>query len=154
MGTSVAEPVLAPPRMQLGLITVNDLPRLWPQVEPLLKRACDYSAGEMMPAMVIDGMGARDGVVRLHMLALGGERVSSIMIVAVNVYPQGPKLDCLLTSGEGVDDWLPFEPQMDEWARSLGCVAVRIPRARKGWARVLNHWRKISGACYVLERDI
>ena len=156
METHREEHVLSAPKLRLALLTINDLPRVWEQVEPLLVRACEYSAGEMTPLWVLDGMGARDGIVRLHMLAIADEdeNVTSIMVVAVNIYPQGRKLDCILTSGENVEEWMPEEARMAAWARSQGCVAVRIPRARKGWTRVLSHWRKLSGATYVMELEI
>lgn len=140
------------PNLELILLDLNQLPHVWDQVLPLLQRACDYSAGEFTPETVVMGMGPEGS---LRMLALvTDEGVHSIMIVTISIHPNGRKLDCLLTSGEDVDEWMPFEPRMDEWARSLGCIAVRIPRARKGWTRVLSHWAKLSGACYVLEREI
>lgn len=165
METSSAEHVLnghAEPRLGLALIGVNDLPRMWDQLEPLIARACEYSAGECVPQTVIHRMTAGDW----HMLALGDAEsgdVSSVMVCAVADYPhQMPdgewrlvrKLDCLLTSGADVKAWMPFEPRMDAWARSMGCVAVRIPRARVGWKRVLAHWTRLSGDCCVMEREI
>lgn len=168
MEASSAEHVLerpsSPPQKDLAVLTLSDVARLQDQIMPLLERACEYSAGECVPDTVLHGLGMYDGNVRMHMLAMGdAERgITSIMICSVGVYPHKTpegmrlayKLDCLLTSGEDVKEWMPFEPRMDAWARSLGCVAVRIPRARRGWARLLTHWRRLSGDCCVLEREI
>lgn len=149
------------PELKLAVVTINDMPDLWPQIEPLLARACDYTAEEMTPASVLHGMGLHDGVVRLHMLALGDEErgITSIMVAAVCEYPtkEGPwvrKFDLLATSGENVSEWMPFEEQMDALARKAGCISVRIPRARRGWVKVLPHWQRRSGDCCVLEREI
>lgn len=140
-------------QMELRLFSINDMPHVWDQVEPLLQIACEHTAGEFTPNIVLAGMGLNDGVEILKMLALTeGDRVSSIMVVCLSVAPNGKKsLECLLTAGEDVRSWMPFEPQMDEWARSLGCAVVRIPRGRKGWLKALPHWR-IAG--YVLEREL
>lgn len=157
MAMAEAEAGQAPaPDLRLTRLTANDLPHVWEQVRPLLERACEYSAGEFTPESVVDAMGARDGTAWLHMLAIvrDARAVTSIMLVMVNNYPAGRKLDCVLVSGERVEEWMPFEPQMDAWARELGCVAVRIPRARKGWLRVLSHWARKSGDVCVMERDL
>lgn len=161
METSSAEQLLEPVPLRLAVITINDMPHMWEQIAPLLERACEFSAGEMTPQSVLAGMGLYDGVERLRMLALGdAERgPTSILVASVTEYPtpEGPlvrKLELLLTSGENVDEWMPFEPQMDEMARQMGCVAVRITRARKGWVRKLPHWERRSGDYCVLERMI
>lgn len=145
---------------RLALIRVNDLRDVWDVLEPLIERMCAHSAGEFTPQAVLAGLGLYDGVQRLHMLGLvKGNALIAAMATAVNQYPtrEGPwvrKLDCLLVSGADVAEWMPHEPEMDEWARSLGCVAVRIPRARKGWLRVMAHWTKLSGDTVVMERAI
>lgn len=139
--------------LRLTLLNVNDLPRLWVQLEPLLERACEFSGGDFTPDIVLAGTGLHDGVERLQILALAhGETIESIMVTCVSRAPSGKQsLECLLTAGHDIAAWLPFEPLMDEWARSLDCTIVRIPRGRKGWLKALSHWR-IGG--YVLEREI
>lgn len=140
------------PTLTLIGVDINQLPAVWEKMRPLLERACEYSADEFTPASVVHGMGPEGG---LRMLALVDEHgFKAIMVVTLSILPKGRSLDCLLTSGEDVEEWMPFEPQMDEWARELGCVCVRIPRARKGWTRKLPHWQRRSGDCCVLEREI
>lgn len=146
--------------LALDAIGPNDLRHVWDQVEPLLERACEYSAGEMTPEAVVHGLGVFDGMQRMQMLALHrGGVITSVMVTQVSQYPtpEGPwvrKLDCLLVSGRDVEEWMPFEDQMDTWARAMGCVAVRIPRARKGWVRVLAHWKRMTGDVCVMEREL
>lgn len=153
MEASAAERLVAAPELSLRLFSINDMPRVWEQIEPLLARACEFSGGEFTPEIVLAGLGLHDGVERLKLLALtDGDEITSLMVVTISQAPTGKRaLDCLLTAGEDVRAWMPFEPAMDEWARSLGCASVRIPRGRKGWLKALSHWR-VSG--YVLERAI
>lgn len=162
METGGAEQLLSDePKLLLRLLSINDMPRAWEQVEPLLKRACAFSAGEMTPELVLAGMGLHDGVERLRMLAIvEDERITSIMVVAVSQLPDGRVLDCLLVGGdedlEGgmIRSWAPFETVMDEWARrELGCSKVRITRGRKGWLKALSHWRLV-GSFVMLEREL
>lgn len=150
---SLAEAEQDAPQLQLALLDINDVARAWEQIAPLLQTACEFSNGEFTPEVVLAGMGLHDGVERLKMLAIAdGERITSIMVVCIGLAPSGKKsLECILTAGQDVKAWMPFEPMMDEWAREQGCVCVRIPRARKGWLKALSHWR-IGG--YVLEREL
>lgn len=146
--------------LTLQRIVLRDLPFMWEHVEPMIARACAYSAGEMTPAAVLGGLGFYDGVERLQLLVLTrGNELLAAMITQVTQYPtpEGPwvrKLDCLLVSGADIETWMPFEDQMDAWARGMGCVAVRIPRARKGWVRVLAHWTRKTGDVCVMEREL
>lgn len=145
--------------LRLVVLTVNDMPRVWDEIEPLLERACEFSAGEMTPAGVLDGLGLWGGVYGLYMLGME-ERgaIRSVMVAEVKRFPQphGPpvlKFNILLAGGRDVDAWLPFENEMDRFAQSLGCVAVRIERARKGWTRKFPHWRRLTGDVCVMERE-
>lgn len=46
--------------------------------------------------------------------------------------------------GEGVRKWCgQAEAEIVEFARSIGCVALRI-EGRKGWRRILPHWTQIG----------
>lgn len=148
METRVAEQLLERPALDLALVDVNSLPRLWDQIEPLLVRACDHSGGAFTSQSVVDGL--MEG--RLAMLALAeGERVTSIMIVRIADYGSGLRVfECVLVGGADMDAWMPFEPRMDELARQAGCHRV-IAMVRKGLIRKLPHWKL---AAYVVERDL
>lgn len=155
METHRAEQLLSDkPALRLAVIDVNALSRMWDDVLPLLEEACAHSGGEMTPALVATGMGAFDGIERYRMLAMvdDSETPRAVMIVQiVETGTGGRRLECVIVSGADVSSWMPFEPKMDEWARSFGCTKVRIPMGRKGWIKRLSHWR-LAG--YVLERDI
>lgn len=133
--------------LTLGEVGVNALPTLWADIESLLTEACSWSAGAFTPQSVVDAMMAG----RLQMLALADARVRSIMVVSIELFPSGLKvLECLLTSGQDMKDWLPYEPELDDLAKGLGCARVRAV-GRKGLAKALPHWKMIG---VMLERDI
>lgn len=140
----------APFLVSLG---VNDLPNVWDAIEPLLSKACAESRGEFTVPGILHNMGINDGVEMWRLLAIvRGDEVQAVMVVCVTQMGDGSRvLDCLLAGGDRAKDWPAVDPEFDAYARSYGCSRVRIPCARKGWAKTLPHW-KIRGYC--LERNI
>lgn len=127
--------------MTLGEVGVNALPTLWADIEPLLIEACSYSPDGMTPQTIIDEMFAG----RARMLAIADERVHSIMVVTVEVFPSGLKvLLCLMASGSDFKSvWVPHEDELKEFAREFGCTKARLI-GRKGWKKMLPHWRLVG----------
>ncbi len=154
METHSAERVLEPPlRPRLFDFGVNDLPHVWDALEPMLAKACDESRGQFTIPGILSNMGLHDGVERWRLLAIErGGAVQAVMVVCITALGDGKRvLDCLLAGGENAKDWPAVDEEFDAFARSCGCVRVRIPCARKGWLKALPHW-KIVG--HVLEREI
>ena len=139
--------------LKLIALSVNDLPRVWDLIEPELIRACEESRGEFTVPGILHNMGLHDGIERWRLLALvRDDDVQAVMVVCVTLRGDGKRImDCLLAGGENAGDWIKVDPEFDAFAKHNGCTAVRIPCARKGWAKKLPHW-KIRG--HVMEREI
>lgn len=156
MEASITEHVLnghSEPAPFLVSLGVNDLPNVWDAIEPLLSKACAESRGEFTIPGILHNMGLNDGVEMWRLLAIvRGDEVQAVMVVCVTLRGDGRRtLDCLLAGGDRASDWPKVDPEFDAFARQNGCTSVRIPCARKGWAKTLPHW-KIRG--YVMEREI
>lgn len=46
-----------------------------------------------------------------------------------------------LTGGRGVNNWLWYLDTIEEWAKSQGCDAMLIEKARPGWKRLLPAYK-------------
>ena len=121
----------------------------WPVIEPLLAKACDESRGEFTLRTILENLE------HWPMLAIvSGDAVQAVMVTCITIRADGSRvLDCLLASGDHAADWPLVDEEFDDFARGFGCVAVRIPRARKGWLKALPHW-KLTGQFVTLEREI
>lgn len=148
MEASSTVELLEPADVQLGFIGYNDLPRVWPEIAPLVEKACEWSGGSFTPEGVVDGMGTGE---LLMLSMIEGGRIVSIMVATVGVFRSGLKVfECLLVGGRDMKSWMPFEHYMDEYARELGCARVRCI-GRKPLLKMLPHWHFVG---VMLEREI
>lgn len=144
METREPEQLLDAPR--LVWIEPQHLPSVWPLIEPILQKACEEARGEFSINAILAN------IEHWPILAIArGNDVQAVMVTCVTQLANKRVLDCLLAGGEGARDWPQVDDEFDAFARQLGCEAVRIPCARKGWLKTLPHY-KIRG--YVLERQI
>lgn len=113
----------------------------------LVERACNESDGEITLNDVLANLE------HWPILVLVREsKPQAVMVVAIVQRGDGQRrLDCLLASGHDAYEWPEVDDQLDAFAREFGCSSIRIPRARKGWLKVLKHW-DLRG--YVLDREI
>lgn len=118
----------------------------WPHIEPHLIKACDESRGEFTPARILANLEHWD-----ILAIIRGDAVQAVMVTCISQAGERRTLDCLLASGDNAKEWPLVDEQFDAFALAHGCTSVRIPCARKGWAKALPHW-KIRG--YVMEREI
>lgn len=147
---SVAEAEAVAPT--LHVVTVNDLPRVWDFIAPVLTKACADSQGEFTPEAILAAMGVHDGVERMRLLVLERGDVQAVMGVCVTARADGTRImECVLAGGADAREWPDVDEQIDEIAREWGCTKLRIPCARKGWHKVLPHWKLVG---YVMERSV
>lgn len=147
MAADGTEHVLSEPR--LYHVQPHELPRAWPLIEPILAKACEESRGDFSLQRILANLEHWPILVLTR-----GEKVQAVMVTCVTVKADGKRvLDCLIAGGEDASEWPAVDDDFDAFARALGCEAVRIPFARKGWLKALPHWRLVATG-YVLERAI
>lgn len=127
----------------------NELPKLWPQLEPLVVEACKWSGGQYNARGVVDAV--LSGEYRLIVFEDDAGKVRGMMFACVSVYPTGVQiLDITLASGEAMKSWLPNQIALDAYAKENSCASIRMI-GREGLQRFLTGWKRTA---IVLEREI
>ncbi len=67
------------------------------------------------------------------------KNIEAVCITQINVFPKMKVCRVLLVAGEHMDNWLPFEDIIAEWAEMQGCKKL-VGELRKGWSRKLTNW--------------
>ncbi len=143
--TDVAE---AKPRLVMTFSDPNDLPKLWPQLEPMIKEACAWSAGQFNVIGIVNGI--LSGEYRLAAF-FDRNTITGMMVMTVSEFPTGKRiLDIMLASGSALKEWLHHQTQLDDYAKSFGCSTIRMI-GREGLQRFLTEWKRTA---IVLEREI
>lgn len=136
------------PELTVSIVDMNDMPRMWSDLEPLFIEACKHSNGESSPQSIVDSI--LSGAVTL-VAFMRGLVPQSILILTISQFGTGKRiLEVVLASGSGMRDWMKFETQMDDLARSYGCHAIRMI-GREGLQRMLPEWKRTA---IVLERSV
>jgi hypothetical protein len=130
----------------LVLIEPHMLQAGWPHIGPMLEQACADSRGQFNVATILANLENWPilGIVK-------GGKLQAVMVTCIVQLEGRRVLDCLLATGDQAKQWPAVDDAFDDFARQFGCSSVRIPCARKGWAKALPHWRIVG---YVMEREI
>lgn len=134
---SSVEAYLVPPSHTLGV---------WPLVKPFLARAAERG-GEH-----VEGWLRRLADERMQLwIVWNGE--DCVAAVLTELAPRRNGLTCQIVAcgGDDMKQWLGLLDEVERWAKTEGCVAMRVPQARKGWMRALPDYA-VTGV--ILERDI
>jgi hypothetical protein len=121
---------------------------LWPLLEPAVKRSPDYSAGDRAGP---DACPEPAEWVLARLLfndaQLWAIYDADVPVAAIVTQIQvGHEKRCLiwLVGGSRLRDWAAdFIFKLEDWARSLGCVALRGV-GRPGWARIVKKFGGVS----------
>lgn len=70
-------------------------------------------------------------------IAWNGEDCEAAAITQLIERKSGRACHMIACGGRDMRNWLGVLDEIEAWAKSQGCNAMRIPQARKGWARML-----------------
>jgi hypothetical protein len=103
-------------------------PALWPLLEPAVRRTPDKP--DVLARLI-----AREA----QLWAVYDEETPVAAIVTqLTLAPDGKRLRLWLVGGRGVRDWADeLVARIEDWARSLGCVAL-WGSGRDGWDRIVK----------------
>ena len=73
-------------------------------------------------------------------VAIEDKDVLAAMITQIIPYPRKRVLRILVLAGAEMDKWLPFLPEVEKWAKDIGCSHIEC-WGRKGWLKVLSDWK-------------
>lgn len=115
----------------------EDLETVWPAVA---ERIADVAARS-------NGDWTEETIVKLiltgawHLWLVWDGRVQAVIAGEIHLAPSGRKVFSIrFTTGENSHTWLHLIDDLEQWAASEGCEAVKIT-ARKGWAKRLADYR-------------
>lgn len=120
---------------RISIVPVDQIGRVWDQVEPMLKKAADISDGRF----TIDHI--RDMLLRdqnhLWVVFYPPMRVVSAVTTVFNVYPGNKWLSVQFLGGEEMREWIgELVEVMSRWSKDNGCAGIECS-GRPGWSRVL-----------------
>jgi hypothetical protein len=108
---------------------------VWIKVKPLLEKALG------------EGETIEDVLTRLFrksaQLWIGADETEIHVACVTEIITKGGTKYCnvWLTGGKGVNNWVWYLDTIEEWAKSQGCDAMLIEKARTGWKRILPAYK-------------
>lgn len=109
-----------------------EVPALWTEIEPWIADALAvgivYQPPDILRALLCKEM-------KLW-IARDGERIKACAVTQLGNYPRLRVCSILVIGGVEMHEWLSYNGEVEEWAKSQGCEAVE-GMGRRGWAKVL-----------------
>lgn len=120
--------------MSLFTVHKETLEKLWPHALPHLER---FAKETLLASPEDIKRDISEGEKQLWMVEKGG-RVVAVAVTLFYETLRGRVCTIWAACGDsGIEEIKTTFPEIENWAESIGCVAVEI-RGRKGWKRVLE----------------
>lgn len=108
-----------------------DVERTWPLVREMIERA--YAETDLFMPDVVAWLKAGSGL--LWIAADRNNRILAALTTSLEPRPSGLSCRLVANGGEDLSQWKGHIVQIEDYARSQGCVKV-VFDGRPGWARV------------------
>lgn len=119
-------------------VTVEHLPDVWPFAADFIEKARTANADDYSLAEIYAELERKDA--QLWVWA-ENNAITAAGITKITVYYNKKVCGLPYIGGKDVLKWLSAaETVISEWARAQGCTVME-GYARKGWLRVLPHWK-------------
>lgn len=120
---------------------------IWPEIAGLIRKGIDLTRYGVEDVL----SGIERGEYQLWLVA-DGEKVASVFVSRINVYPRCREAAILLAAGTRREAWVHHMDDFQSWASANGCQAMMI-LGRKGWLKEerLKTWRYAS---VILEKEL
>lgn len=131
----------------LCVVRPEEVSALWDLIWPLLKPAAKRAQGGWSEQSIRDAIASGDA----QLWASWDGKIGAVAMTQIIISGDKKLCSIPLLGGKSRANWLHYEPQVCEWAKAQGCVALE-GYARPGWLRVLHGgWRH----CWtVIRKDI
>lgn len=120
-------------KTELVLLSLAELHYLRPHFEKMLAEAEFYSEGELTADDLLD-MGER-GLMQFWIVG-ESPRIRAVLVTEMAVYPRMRALRIIALAGEGLNDWIQLEANLEIFARQQGCLRMEA-FVRPGMAKAL-----------------
>lgn len=132
--------------LRLIQIPTIEIPMWWERVRSHVDKMCATSRGTYNVSKVLEGLLAQ----RMQLwLAMRDEKIEAAGISEITTFPL-KKIGEFTVAGESMTEWLEFLPQIEFWAKNLGCKNMRLI-GRKGWKKLLKDYHETN---IVLEKEL
>jgi hypothetical protein len=122
-------------------IRSDDVPRLWPILEPLVESALVNSGGRYDAPFVLTALRAKD--LQAWVVAEGLDCLpAALVLTEVRCYPTGLKaLNLFGVAGKGLAHWKHLTRVLEQYATESGCGLME-GCGRDGWGRAMG-WTEV-----------
>ena len=119
--------------VSLSGVDAENVETVWPQILPLIRTVTDRSGDD--PQEILHALTGQKAQLVLGSSTDGIEAICVTELVTVhNRYV----CNCWIIAGRKRENWLHYLNELESWAKSKGCVAMRHAQARTGWKRILK----------------
>ena len=110
--------------------TQDQIPYVWDEVKPLIKRALDGGSNYTLQDIRL-GLCTSD----MQLWTWVGEKIEAALVTAIQ--SRDDETWCLLLAlgGKNMDQWMECLPIVEGWAKGNGCTELRI-YGRSGWKKL------------------
>lgn len=114
-------------------VHAQDVPELWPEVEPIIARAVALDTGYELNHVATQLIAGR------WQLFVIGDPIEAVIVTSLHIYPCEKVLWIQYVAGENLADWLDewLEAQ-DAYARFNGCTAIETRTEREGFGKIVK----------------
>ena len=121
---------------RIEIATNNVLTHRWNAIEPLLKRALQYSDGKYsLP-------GIQSLLLNHHAvcwLALENTEIKGVLLTKINEFECSKRASLFMLAGDDLDKLMKLYPTIKNWALRMGCDALEL-FGRPGWEKKLKKY--------------
>ena len=110
--------------------TQDQIPYVWDEVQPLIKRALDRGSNYTLQDIRL-GLCTSE----MQLWTWRGEKVEAALVTAIQSKDDAKWCLLLALGGTNLHEWKEHLPIVEEWARSHDCDELRI-YGRSGWKRL------------------
>ena len=132
----------------LSGVSSASVPKIWPHVEKFIKKACEYSRGQITPAAVYAELLQGDAQLWVASSEQRGIESGVITKITDNTLRRICTIEAL--GGNSHQRWMSHLHTIEEWASAQGCNAVQV-NGRRGWAKMLRDYKLTS---ITLEKEL
>jgi len=117
------------------MIPREEVEKVWPQIEPYMKSAAEYTHGRFTADDIKDQVLQYDHTL---WVAFDDEAIKGAVVTGVLYYPKRTSLSMVFTGGININTWKdPMLALLRKWAKDKGCDVIEST-GRPGWAKIFK----------------
>lgn len=124
--------------MLQGIVT-DEIDTVWAICSGLLQKVIDRDQKDFLVDDIHELLKSRDMQLWVWRAR---NKITACLVTKIVNYPRRRVCQMPYIAGADMKDWLACEPIITAWAKENGCSQLE-GFARKGWLRVLPHWRVV-----------